>query len=93
MSAMASIMPSKRSDRDAVRTLVVDDSVVVRTVIERILNGDPGSHMDTTHAMRRLCSRGDGKGQSSRAGRWTTHRDLDTPDCSHATGPIVDACR
>lgn len=39
---MASIMPSKRSDRDAVRTLVVDDSVVVRTVIERILNGDPG---------------------------------------------------
>jgi len=26
----------------AVRTLVVDDSVVVRTVIERILNADPG---------------------------------------------------
>lgn len=42
---MTAIMPIHASHRDEpgkVRTLVVDDSVVVRTVIERILNADPG---------------------------------------------------
>ncbi|MHA6768562.1 chemotaxis protein CheB [Sphingobium ummariense] len=42
MTAAAPIMASTGSEPVAVRTLVVDDSVVVRTVIERILNSDPG---------------------------------------------------
>lgn len=42
MTVPAPIMASNRSVTGAVRTLVVDDSVVVRTVIERILNADPG---------------------------------------------------
>ena len=37
----APIMTSPRSVSQPIRTLVVDDSVVVRTVIERILNADP----------------------------------------------------
>ncbi|SEJ36672.1 two-component system, chemotaxis family, response regulator CheB [Sphingobium sp. AP50] len=41
MTAIMPIMTSDRSDASRVRTLVVDDSVVVRTVIERILNADP----------------------------------------------------
>lgn len=40
MTAIVPIMASNRSDPRPVRTLVVDDSVVVRTVIERILNAD-----------------------------------------------------
>lgn len=42
---MTVMLPVKAGDRiepGAIRTLVVDDSVVVRTVIERILNADPG---------------------------------------------------
>ncbi|QGP80071.1 chemotaxis protein CheB [Sphingobium sp. CAP-1] len=42
MNAMVPIMTSQRSENRTLRTLVVDDSVVVRTVIERILNADPG---------------------------------------------------
>ncbi|WP_420143408.1 chemotaxis protein CheB [Sphingobium sp.] len=42
MTAILPMMTSPDSDRRNVRTLVVDDSVVVRTVIERILNADPG---------------------------------------------------
>jgi two-component system chemotaxis response regulator CheB len=42
MTAMMPMMTSPISDKKKVRTLVVDDSVVVRTVIERILNGNPG---------------------------------------------------
>ncbi|AMK19177.1 MULTISPECIES: chemotaxis protein CheB [Sphingobium] len=39
---MTAVMPIMAShSRPPVRTMVVDDSVVVRTVIERILNGDP----------------------------------------------------
>lgn len=41
MTAIMPITTSDRSDASRVRTLVVDDSVVVRTVIERILNADP----------------------------------------------------
>ncbi|WHO40004.1 chemotaxis protein CheB [Sphingobium sp. AP49] len=41
MTAIVPTMASHRSDTLSVRTLVVDDSVVVRTVIERILNSDP----------------------------------------------------
>jgi two-component system chemotaxis response regulator CheB len=41
MTVNMPIMTSDRSARTQVRTLVVDDSVVVRTVIERILNADP----------------------------------------------------
>ncbi len=41
MTFIAPIMTSQRSEPQVVRTLVVDDSVVVRTVIERILNADP----------------------------------------------------
>ncbi len=41
MSVLLPIM-AKQSEPPAVRALVVDDSVVVRTVIERILNADPG---------------------------------------------------
>ena len=46
MSATAPIMTSRRSGGKPARTLVVDDSVVVRTVIERILNADPGFRVD-----------------------------------------------
>lgn len=42
MTPIVSTMASHRSVTTPVRTLVVDDSVVVRTVIERILNADPG---------------------------------------------------
>ncbi|WP_298398909.1 chemotaxis protein CheB [Sphingobium sp.] len=42
MTAIMPIHASPRKDPGKVRTLVVDDSVVVRTVIERILNADPG---------------------------------------------------
>ncbi|WP_242126024.1 chemotaxis protein CheB [Sphingobium sp. Sx8-8] len=42
MTVMVPIMASSRSDDRAIRALIVDDSVVVRTVIERILNADPG---------------------------------------------------
>lgn len=42
MNAIMPIPSSRSSERRTVRTLVVDDSVVVRTVIERILHGDPG---------------------------------------------------
>lgn len=42
MTAIVPIMTSHRSGHRVVHTLVVDDSVVVRTVIERILNADPG---------------------------------------------------
>ena len=38
MTAMMPIMTSHGDARPVVRVLVVDDSVVVRTVIERILN-------------------------------------------------------
>ena len=38
MTAVVPILASRNSDTKPVRTLVVDDSVVVRTVIERILN-------------------------------------------------------
>lgn len=41
MTAIVPIMTSHSSERKPFRTLVVDDSVVVRTVIERILNADP----------------------------------------------------
>lgn len=41
MTAIVPIMTSQSSETKPVRTLVVDDSVVVRTVIERILNADP----------------------------------------------------
>lgn len=42
MTAFVPTMASLSNDSRTVRTLVVDDSVVVRTVIERILNADPG---------------------------------------------------
>lgn len=42
MTAHVPIMANRRSTPLEIRTLVVDDSVVVRTVIERILNADPG---------------------------------------------------
>ncbi|MEJ7925396.1 chemotaxis protein CheB [Sphingobium sp. AN641] len=42
MSAMVPITASSNRDGSAIRTLIVDDSVVVRTVIERILQGHPG---------------------------------------------------
>lgn len=42
MSAAAPIPAPTISPADAIRTLIVDDSVVVRTVIERILNEQPG---------------------------------------------------
>ncbi|WP_313809403.1 chemotaxis protein CheB [Sphingobium sp.] len=42
MTVHVPIMASSRSEDGVVRTLIVDDSVVVRTVIERILNADPG---------------------------------------------------
>ncbi|WP_176591693.1 chemotaxis protein CheB [Sphingobium sp. EM0848] len=42
MTVLVPIMASNRSEDRAVRTLIVDDSVVVRTVIERILNMDAG---------------------------------------------------
>ncbi len=41
MTAFVSMMTSNQSEPQPVRTMVVDDSVVVRTVIERILNADP----------------------------------------------------
>ncbi|MDI1294382.1 MAG: response regulator, partial [bacterium] len=41
MTATVPMMTSNRSGLAPVRTLIVDDSVVVRTVIERILNADP----------------------------------------------------
>ncbi|MFC3440485.1 chemotaxis protein CheB [Sphingobium rhizovicinum] len=41
MTAIMPIHASPKKDAGKVRTLVVDDSVVVRTVIERILNADP----------------------------------------------------
>ena len=46
MNAMAPIMTSRKRGATPARTLVVDDSVVVRTVIERILNADPGFRVD-----------------------------------------------
>ena len=42
MTVHVPIMARNRSDDRVVRTLIVDDSVVVRTVIERILNADRG---------------------------------------------------
>lgn len=42
MTVFVPNMAGLSRDSTPVRTLVVDDSVVVRTVIERILNGDPG---------------------------------------------------
>lgn len=42
MTAVMPIMASNSSGTAAIRTLIVDDSVVVRTVIGRILNADPG---------------------------------------------------
>ncbi|MBB6190594.1 two-component system chemotaxis response regulator CheB [Sphingobium wenxiniae] len=41
MNAIVPILHSTRAAASAARVLVVDDSVVVRTVIERILNSDP----------------------------------------------------
>ncbi|NWK95492.1 chemotaxis response regulator protein-glutamate methylesterase [Sphingobium lactosutens] len=41
MTAIVPIMTSPSNETRPIRTLVVDDSVVVRTVIERILNADP----------------------------------------------------
>ncbi|AMK22132.1 MULTISPECIES: chemotaxis protein CheB [unclassified Sphingobium] len=41
MTVHVPIMASNRDEDRALRTLIVDDSVVVRTVIERILNADP----------------------------------------------------
>ena len=41
MTVSMPTMTSHRTGQGAVRTLIVDDSVVVRTVIERILNLDP----------------------------------------------------
>ncbi len=41
MTLMVPIIASDRSLHGAAHTLIVDDSVVVRTVIERILNADP----------------------------------------------------
>ena len=41
MTTIVPMMTSHGSERQKIRTLVVDDSVVVRTVIERILNADP----------------------------------------------------
>ena len=41
MTVSMPIMTNQRREQGAVRTLIVDDSVVVRTVIERILNADP----------------------------------------------------
>lgn len=41
MTAIVPILANTRSEPRPVRTLVVDDSVVVRTVIERILNEHP----------------------------------------------------
>lgn len=59
MTAMVPIIASNRNAPGVIRTLVVDDSVVVRTVIERILNEDPGfavAHKTNTaeHALRYL---------------------------------------
>lgn len=42
MTVMLPVMAGDRIEPRVIRTLVVDDSVVVRTVIERILNADPG---------------------------------------------------
>ncbi len=42
MNAIMPISSNRTHQQRAVRTLVVDDSVVVRTVIARILNGDSG---------------------------------------------------
>jgi two-component system chemotaxis response regulator CheB len=42
MTVMVPIMASSRSEDREIRTLIVDDSVVVRTVIERILHADRG---------------------------------------------------
>ncbi len=42
MSAIVPIQASNSREVRAIRTLIVDDSVVVRTVIERILNDHPG---------------------------------------------------
>ncbi|WP_022681451.1 chemotaxis protein CheB [Sphingobium bisphenolivorans] len=42
MSVVLPSIASSKEEAAPVRTLVVDDSVVVRTVIERILNTDPG---------------------------------------------------
>ncbi len=42
MNAIMPISSNRNHEQRAVRTLVVDDSVVVRTVIERILHGDSG---------------------------------------------------
>lgn len=41
MTAFVPIMTRSATEVTPIRTLVVDDSVVVRTVIERILNADP----------------------------------------------------
>lgn len=41
MSAIVPIMNSQSNEPQPVRTLIVDDSVVVRTVIERILGANP----------------------------------------------------
>lgn len=42
MTVHLPIMARNRSEDRVIRTLIVDDSVVVRTVIERILNADEG---------------------------------------------------
>jgi two-component system chemotaxis response regulator CheB len=47
MTANVPMINSHSAERRVVRTLVVDDSVVVRTVIERILNADP--HYSVAH--------------------------------------------
>lgn len=47
MNAIVSIMTRSSSESRTVRTLVVDDSVVVRTVIARILDADP--HYSVVH--------------------------------------------
>lgn len=47
MTAFVPIMTRSATEVTPIRTLVVDDSVVVRTVIERILNADP--HFAVVH--------------------------------------------
>jgi two-component system chemotaxis response regulator CheB len=47
MTANVPMINSHSDEQRVVRTLVVDDSVVVRTVIERILNADP--HYSVVH--------------------------------------------
>lgn len=60
MTVMAPIIAKNLSHPQGLRTMVVDDSVVVRTVIERILNADPGFSVvhktnSAEHALNYLC--------------------------------------